>query len=59
MVSIRDAAMKALEGANPQDARVRLLARGIRETAAPLGHRKPQTAPVPASAPTPSTEAAS
>lgn len=59
MVSIRDAAMKALEGANPQDARVRILARGVRETAAPLGSRKPLEAPVPAPVPEVSTEAAS
>jgi hypothetical protein len=58
MVSIREAAMKALEGANPQDGRMRLLARGIRETAAPLD-RKALEAPVPAPVPEVSPKAAS
>lgn len=44
MNSIRDAAMRALDGADPKDARARLLARGIRETATPVG-RKPLAAP--------------
>lgn len=59
MNSIRDAALKALEGADPKDARSRLLARGIRETAAPVGSRKPLAAPAPIRAPDTSTEAAS
>ena len=59
MTSIREAARKAFEDADPQDARSRLLARGIRETAAPLGSRKPLAAPAPVRASDTSTEAAS